>query len=167
MKRGYVNIITYMPIIEEEPMYFVDKGDCSGCGICEDACPRGAIRIEGGVAAIDQSICDQCGSCFTACPQGAIYEEETAVAVFSPGTPAKKAVQTGVSRENDARVVSGRKLPRLLAALTPAALEVAMGLARTVVGVRRSRISRKRAGIMTRWTSLEGRHRYRFRGGNK
>jgi len=45
--------------------------ECTGCGICVDACPFGCIAIEEGVAVIGEE-CRLCGACVDACPQGAI-----------------------------------------------------------------------------------------------
>ena len=50
----------------------VDPSLCTGCGQCVDACPSGAIRIEGGIARIDPGLCRGCRVCVRACPTGAI-----------------------------------------------------------------------------------------------
>lgn len=52
----------------------VDEEKCTGCGLCEDACAYGVIRVEG----IAQK-CDLCGGdplCVKFCPFGAIRYEE-------------------------------------------------------------------------------------------
>ncbi len=54
--------------------YTVDNLLCTGCGICEDVCPKQAIsinRINGEHRpALDNSLClgDKCGRCLKACP---------------------------------------------------------------------------------------------------
>jgi Fe-S-cluster-containing hydrogenase component 2 len=57
-------------------MYAVDEEGCTGCGVCPEHCPSGAIEIRDQVAEIDQVLCTSCGSCNEVCPQGAIYEYE-------------------------------------------------------------------------------------------
>ncbi|MBI4619659.1 MAG: electron transfer flavoprotein subunit alpha [Desulfobacterales bacterium] len=44
----------------------VDIELCTGCGVCEEACPFGAIRIKDDVASIDDS-CNLCGACVDVC----------------------------------------------------------------------------------------------------
>ena len=53
-------------------MVYVDGAQCTGCGICEDHCPTGAIRLVEGVATVDPTKCTQCEACLKACPHGAV-----------------------------------------------------------------------------------------------
>ncbi len=46
---------------------------CTGCGLCYDICPKGAIKPENGLATLDFAKCNLCGQCFTVCPAGALY----------------------------------------------------------------------------------------------
>jgi ferredoxin len=48
----------------------VNRQECTGCGICVDACPVGAIVLEG-VAMVGPG-CTGCGLCESSCPNGAI-----------------------------------------------------------------------------------------------
>lgn len=56
-------------------MYYIDQEKCSGCGMCVDRCPAGAISVENRKAKIDENKCTNCGECLNACPFGAIYTD--------------------------------------------------------------------------------------------
>jgi heterodisulfide reductase subunit A len=53
---------------------FIDEGICSGCGICEEICEYGALRLDPyrHVMTIDTTLCKGCGACNSTCPAGAI-----------------------------------------------------------------------------------------------
>jgi hypothetical protein len=53
-------------------MVFVNEDRCTGCGLCVEACPTGAISVIDGVARIEQALCRECEVCLSACPTGAI-----------------------------------------------------------------------------------------------
>jgi len=50
----------------------VDTEKCTGCGLCVDACPVEAIRLDDGVALVDKEACTECGLCVDECPNEAI-----------------------------------------------------------------------------------------------
>jgi heterodisulfide reductase subunit A len=52
----------------------VDAARCSGCRICNDLCPFGAIVYHGfeQVTEVNPALCQGCGVCIAACPAGAI-----------------------------------------------------------------------------------------------
>jgi len=57
-------------------MPWVNQEMCSGCGVCVDECPVGAIRLDGSdVAAIDEAECIRCGRCHDVCPQDAVRHD--------------------------------------------------------------------------------------------
>jgi len=39
---------------------YVDEERCTGCGLCVEACPTGAIRLVDGVAQVEQGLCREC-----------------------------------------------------------------------------------------------------------
>jgi len=49
----------------------IDSERCLGCGICESACPSGAVAVKK-TALVNPARCIGCGRCAEECPQGAI-----------------------------------------------------------------------------------------------
>lgn len=60
-------------------MLFIDREKCTGCAVCQTACPTGAIRLNGngGVATIDAALCNECLDCIEVCPNGAIQRQKS------------------------------------------------------------------------------------------
>jgi len=56
-------------------MPWVDKTRCTGCGICVNICPAGAISLKNGKAEIDMNKCIRCKKCHEACPKNAIRHD--------------------------------------------------------------------------------------------
>jgi heterodisulfide reductase subunit A len=52
----------------------VDRELCVGCGLCEIACPYGALSLHAwrGIMTINEVLCKGCGACSVACPSKAI-----------------------------------------------------------------------------------------------
>ncbi|HEB68559.1 MAG TPA: electron transfer flavoprotein subunit alpha, partial [Desulfobulbus sp.] len=55
-------------------MLTVDCDKCIGCGVCEENCPFGAIRVVDGCAVVDES-CTLCGTCVDGCEPEALHIE--------------------------------------------------------------------------------------------
>ena len=52
---------------------FIPPAQCAACGVCEKACPKGAVRVLSGVfARADRGACVGCGLCAKACPASII-----------------------------------------------------------------------------------------------
>lgn len=56
---------------EDELGFSVNK--CTGCGLCFNICPQGAIEPQGGHPAVDFTKCNLCGQCVAVCPAAALY----------------------------------------------------------------------------------------------
>ena len=63
MARGFVVPEAITPV--------VDESKCVKCGICEDKCPYGALRL-GEQLEVIEALCKGCGTCVAACPTGAL-----------------------------------------------------------------------------------------------
>ena len=56
-------------------MPWISTEKCTGCGICVNECPVGAISIQQGKAEIDMVKCIRCGKCHDVCPQEAVRHD--------------------------------------------------------------------------------------------
>ncbi len=72
----------------------VDLERCSGCGICVQVCPAGAISTEHATI-VDAERCTGCGRCVTECPQGALILKKRSGAkeIHSQGRTKEMAVK--------------------------------------------------------------------------
>jgi heterodisulfide reductase subunit A len=74
---GKVIALFSADVLYQEPIVvFVDEDICSGCGVCVEACPYGARRIDSwtGKAQVIAALCQGCGACAVACPSGATQQ---------------------------------------------------------------------------------------------
>jgi len=53
----------------------VNESECTGCAICAEVCPFGAIAIDA-IAHVDQDDCRCCGACVSECPVQALSIED-------------------------------------------------------------------------------------------
>lgn len=62
---------------KDMPRPIIDPEECSGCGICVDACPEGVLELVDEVAEpVNEDDCTGCATCMEECPMGAITEIE-------------------------------------------------------------------------------------------
>jgi Fe-S-cluster-containing hydrogenase component 2 len=114
--------------LEQRGCVIVECIDRIPCNPCVDACPRGAIRIEGDIKElpeVDFQRCDGCGLCISACPGLAIFmvrymsgtdRAEVSIPYELPFLPEKGDVVTAMDRAGkevgDADVVRVRTASR-------------------------------------------------------
>ncbi|MFP4036839.1 MAG: 4Fe-4S binding protein [Desulfobacteraceae bacterium] len=60
-------------------MVIVDPEKCTGCALCVQDCPLGAISLRKKKAFIAEEVCTQCGACVRVCPEGALSLEKEAL----------------------------------------------------------------------------------------
>jgi len=85
-------------------MFQIDRDRCTGCGICVEACPNEAIKIQDGFAHILTEHCAECGTCAEVCPQGAVLlmeeansqEQSMAKADRQPANRSKEVIKVRV-----------------------------------------------------------------------
>ncbi len=58
-------------IIPSQDKKFIVNHHCIGCGICQQVCPVGNIKLVNRLP-VWLHLCEQCGACFSWCPQEAI-----------------------------------------------------------------------------------------------
>lgn len=111
-------------------MILIRAEQCTGCGVCLDACATGAIFLAEGKAAVDGALCRQCEACVAACPSGAIFFSANEVAAADAASLPVLRPEPEVIRVNAQHVpVRSSFLPALSAALSWAGREVLPWLA--------------------------------------
>ena len=115
---------------------------CTGCGICVETCPNGALHLVDGLAVLEQAACTQCQVCIDACPEGAIIAVEMPVIVAEP-VPAQPV------HEPQAMITKPVPIdakPWLLSLLTFAGQEILPRLADVLVGALDRRLALAQSG---------------------
>jgi Fe-S-cluster-containing hydrogenase component 2 len=110
-------------------MVYVDERLCTGCGLCLDACARGAISIVGRAASVDEGLCTACGRCVDVCPSDAIVLVET----VEPEPAALVQTTRATTRQSSVATVNPA-VPATSAAPAPSASRIA-SLERVLSGV--------------------------------
>jgi dissimilatory sulfite reductase (desulfoviridin) alpha/beta subunit len=78
------NDLGFMGIVE--PLFDESNNrDCIGCGLCEEVCSSGAIKMVDGKPVIDLSKCIHDAECIKSCPTGSIREGQVGWSVFVGG----------------------------------------------------------------------------------
>ncbi|MBI4744628.1 MAG: 4Fe-4S binding protein [Actinobacteria bacterium] len=78
------NDLGFMGVVE--PLFDESDGcECISCGLCEEVCPSGAIKMVEGKPVIDLSICLHDAECIKSCPTGSIRRGRTGWNVFVGG----------------------------------------------------------------------------------
>ncbi len=141
---------------------WVDPARCTGCGLCVEVCPTGAMTMVGGQAQVDREACVGCGACVDECPVDAIHPVIQGELIPTPEPPVPTAYRPGPLTETAGMAVAAASMGLL--AKTAGALVRAVGrwLARRPAATRPS------AGLaQTARGGVGGgrRTRHRWRGG--
>lgn len=105
-------------------MFLVDREKCIGCGLCLEACPQQAVRMQDEAAFIDQGLCTGCGACRAACSNDAIYEVE----IIEPAAAIGRQQSKPLAQPGFAAFPEREKRAPLIRALTALAPVIIEGL---------------------------------------
>jgi electron transfer flavoprotein alpha subunit/NAD-dependent dihydropyrimidine dehydrogenase PreA subunit len=80
------------------PNLRLDEKACTGCGVCLESCPFGALSLEGELVRIADN-CNDCGACVSSCPSEALILERPQAAQPAVDLSAYKDVWVVVEYE--------------------------------------------------------------------
>lgn len=147
-------------------MIIIDRERCTGCGICTEVCPTGAIILVTNRAEVDTMLCDGCASlanstpvqqCVEVCPMEAprwaiVPDSSTAILA----QPSVEVIPAGTSQTQVTKVVNGDMitvherersvLPAFGSALTWVGREIVPRLAPLALKVLDVALDRRNAG---------------------
>ena len=73
----------------------IDQTRCVACGVCENTCPLGAVKVRCGCyAAVEAERCVGCGKCAKLCPVVKVVSTQ-----FPPCVPAEIALISTLTRQ--------------------------------------------------------------------
>ncbi|MFX0098499.1 MAG: ATP-binding protein [Candidatus Hodarchaeota archaeon] len=76
----------------------IDEELCTGCGLCAEGCPEGAIQIiDGKARLVSDLLCDGLGACIGDCPEGAISIEKREAEVYDERKVMSNIVMKGAN----------------------------------------------------------------------
>ena len=76
-------------------LVWVDGARCTGCGLCVESCPVGALALSDGMARVDEEACTGCGACIDVCPESAIEPVVQGELVLAPERPVPAVYRPG------------------------------------------------------------------------
>ena len=76
-------------------LVWVDGARCTGCGLCVESCPVGALALSDGMARVDEEACTGCGACIDVCPESAIEPVVQGELIPAPERPVPVVYRPG------------------------------------------------------------------------
>ncbi len=77
-------------------MIVIDEEKCTGCGLCVQGCPEGALQIiDGKARLVSENFCDGLGACVGECPEDALKVEEREAQPYDEVKVLKNIIEKG------------------------------------------------------------------------
>jgi ferredoxin len=147
-------------------MVYVDIEKCTGCGVCAEACPVGAISLVGGTAQVDQEKCTDhvlslskgCEACVEVCPNRAMLavREPLKERVTVPSVRPAPEIIRGKPRLAPVSLRT-RAVPAIEAALAYLGRNIAPHLANYLLHALDRRLGQEQASPAARASGVGGR----------